>query len=61
MADTTLLTTAEVADRLNLDPKTVRRMVAAGKLPAVRLPGGGHMRYRWVDVEQALDPEGRTE
>ncbi len=35
-----LLTTSEVAEALRVDSATVRRWIAAGTLPAVRLPSG---------------------
>jgi excisionase family DNA binding protein len=37
-----LLTVEEVAARLRLSPKTVRRRIADGELPAVQLGGPGH-------------------
>lgn len=43
MADR-LLTPFEAARLLGVDPSTLRRYVAAGKLPAIRTPGGHH-RY----------------
>jgi excisionase family DNA binding protein len=36
-----LLTVREVADRLKLSEKSVRRRIAGGELPAVRLGGRG--------------------
>jgi excisionase family DNA binding protein len=36
-----LLTVREVADRLKLSEKSVRRRIASGELPAVRLGGRG--------------------
>jgi excisionase family DNA binding protein len=36
-----LLTVREVADRLKLSEKSVRRRIARGELPAVRLGGRG--------------------
>lgn len=39
-----LLTPAEVAALLRVDPKTVTRWARGGKLAAVRTPGG-HRRY----------------
>jgi excisionase family DNA binding protein len=40
----TYLTTAEVADVLQVSPKTVTRWAREGKLPHSRTPGG-HRRY----------------
>jgi excisionase family DNA binding protein len=36
-----LLKTREVAELLNVHPRTVRRLVASGDLPGVQLEGGG--------------------
>ncbi len=44
-----LLTPAEVAAILFVDPKTVTRWARAGKLDAIRTPGG-HRRYLRSDV-----------
>ncbi|MBA3783877.1 MAG: BldC family transcriptional regulator, partial [Nocardioides sp.] len=44
-----LLTPAGVAALLYVDPKTVTRWAAAGKLAAVRTPGG-HRRYLRSEV-----------
>jgi excisionase family DNA binding protein len=44
-----LLTPAEVAAILFVDPKTVTRWARAGKLDAIRTPGG-HRRYLRADV-----------
>lgn len=51
-----LLTPREVANTFRVDPKTVTRWVKAGKLVAIRLPGG-HRRFRYSHV-QALLEEG---
>ena len=48
-----LLTTAEVAARLNVSTWTIRQWDASGKLPAIRTPGG-HRRYRESDVNRVL-------
>jgi excisionase family DNA binding protein len=42
-----LATTAEMAERLNVTPKTVRRLGKAGKLEAVRLGKRGSAAIRW--------------
>ena len=44
-----LLTPAEVALMLRVDPKTVTRWAKAGKLSSIRTPGG-HRRYRASEV-----------
>jgi excisionase family DNA binding protein len=44
----------EAAVRTSVAPRTVKRWIAAGLLPATRLPspkGLGHLRIRLVDVE----------
>lgn len=46
-----LLTTSEAARRLGIDGSTMRRYVAAGRVPAIRTPGG-HARLRAVDVDR---------
>jgi excisionase family DNA binding protein len=47
-----LLTPAQVAEHFNVNPKTVTRWAAEGRLPSTRTPGG-HRRYRRADVEAA--------
>ena len=49
MSTDQLLTPAEVAAILFVDPKTVTRWARAGKLDAIRTPGG-HRRYLKSDV-----------
>lgn len=49
-----LLTPAEVALIFRVDPKTVTRWAAAGKLPSIRTLGG-HRRYRESVVQAFLD------
>jgi excisionase family DNA binding protein len=51
--DDPLLTPGEVAAILHVDPKTVSRWAASGRLPFVRTPGG-HRRYRRSTVEAFL-------
>lgn len=48
-----LLTTGEVAAKFRVDPKTVTRWAAAGRLSSVRTPGG-HRRFRESIVEAFL-------
>ena len=50
-----LLTPQEVATAFRCDPKTVTRWANAGKLTAIRTPGG-HRRYRKVEVMALLQP-----
>jgi excisionase family DNA binding protein len=54
-----LLTPAEVAALLFVDPKTVTRWARAGKLDAIRTPGG-HRRYRRTDVLAIMAGDYRT-
>jgi excisionase family DNA binding protein len=49
------LTPAAVAAIFFVDPKTVTRWAAAGRLPATRTPGGHH-RFLRSDVLALLDP-----
>jgi excisionase family DNA binding protein len=49
------LTPAAVAAIFFVDPKTVTRWATAGKLPAIRTPGGHH-RFLKSDVMALLDP-----
>ncbi len=48
-----LLTPREVADLFGVDPMTVRRWAAAGRIGSVRTPGG-HRRYRESEVRALL-------
>jgi excisionase family DNA binding protein len=50
-----LLTPAEVADRLRVSKRTVRRWVNDGKLQAVTLPSG-HVRIEEADLEALMAP-----
>ncbi|MCW2846550.1 MAG: DNA-binding protein, partial [Marmoricola sp.] len=54
-----LLTPAEVAAMLFVDPKTVTRWARAGKLDAIRTPGG-HRRYRRTDVLAIMTGDYQT-
>lgn len=51
----TYLTAAEVADMLGITPKTLRRLVAEGVLPAYRL-GPRMLRFKAEEVEAAIKP-----
>lgn len=46
----TLLTPAEVAERLRLTDETIHRWCRDGKLPFIQLPGG-IKRFRREDIE----------
>ena len=49
-----LLTAREVASVLAVSTETVLRWTRAGKLPAIRLPGGA-IRFREAEVEAWLE------
>ncbi len=53
----TLLTTAELAERLNVAEKTIRHWRYARGLPAVKL-GPKLVRYRWKDILGWLKANG---
>lgn len=48
-----LMTPAEVAALFRVDPKTVARWAAAGKIQTIRTLGG-HRRYRATEVQALL-------
>jgi MerR HTH family regulatory protein len=48
-----LLTPMEVSTLFKVDPKTITRWALQGKLKSSRTLGG-HRRYRWGDVRDAL-------
>lgn len=52
-----LLTPGEVASMFRVDPKTVTRWAAAGRIGSIRTPGG-HRRFRESEVRALL--EGTT-
>lgn len=56
-----LLTPGEVAALFRVDPKTVTRWAAAGRITSIRTPGG-HRRFRESEINRMLssgvpDPE----
>jgi excisionase family DNA binding protein len=53
------LTPGEVAAIFRVDPKTVTRWAAAGRLPSIRTPGG-HRRFRESDVNALMEGEGEA-
>lgn len=57
-----LLTPAEVASMFRVDPKTVTRWAAAGKISSIRTLGG-HRRFKESEVRALLraEYEGRPE
>jgi excisionase family DNA binding protein len=52
--DDPLMTPAEVAALFRVDPKTVTRWASAGRISAIRTPGG-HCRFRESEVRALLD------
>ena len=48
-----LLTPGEVASLFRVDPKTVTRWAASGRLGSIRTPGG-HRRFRESEVRALL-------
>jgi excisionase family DNA binding protein len=48
-----LLTPGEVAALFRVDPKTVTRWAAAGRISSIRTPGG-HRRFRESEVRALL-------
>lgn len=52
-----LLTPGEVAALFRVDPKTVTRWAAAGRIGRIRTPGG-HGRYRESEVRALLEEHG---
>lgn len=48
-----LLTPGEVAALFRVDPKTVTRWAAAGRIGSIRTPGG-HRRFRESEVNELL-------
>jgi len=55
MMDETFLTTDEVIDYLQVNLRTVYRLIKAGKLPAVRV--GRQWRFRKGDIDAWLDSQ----
>jgi len=55
-----LLTPGEVAALFRVDPKTVTRWAAAGRIGSIRTPGG-HRRFRESEVRALLEGEGMIE
>lgn len=51
-----LLTPGEVAAMFRVDPKTVTRWAAAGRISSIRTPGG-HRRFREAEVRALLAGE----
>jgi excisionase family DNA binding protein len=56
-AEERLHTPGEVAAIFRVDPKTVTRWAATGRISSVRTPGG-HIRITQAALRQALAPGG---
>jgi excisionase family DNA binding protein len=54
------LTPGEVAALFRVDPKTVTRWAAAGRISSIRTPGG-HRRFRESEVRALLEGEMEEE
>jgi excisionase family DNA binding protein len=52
-----LLTPGEVATLFRVDPKTVTRWAASGRISSIRTPGG-HRRFREAEVRELLEGNG---
>jgi excisionase family DNA binding protein len=52
-----LLTPGEVASLFRVDPKTVTRWAAAGRINSIRTPGG-HRRFRESEIRELLRQDG---
>lgn len=48
-----LISAAEAARRMGVNKSTMTRWIAAGKVPAIRTPGG-QWRVRAIDVDRLL-------
>ena len=53
MSDTELLTVTQLAERLNIRPRTVQAWARLGRIPAVKL-SQKVVRFDWQDVLVAL-------
>ena len=53
-----LMTPGEVARWLRVDPKTVSRWAADGRVSSIRTPGGQH-RFRRSDLLAAIEAGGQ--
>ena len=57
-----ILTTTECAERLKVSTRTIRQMIADGKIPHFRLggQGKGQLRFDWQEVIQSLRDQDRA-
>lgn len=49
-----LLTVRELADKMQVHPSTLYRMLGAGELRSIRLGKGGSHRFEWESVLRQL-------
>lgn len=59
-SDDRLLTPGEVASLFRVDPKTVTRWAAAGRVSSLRTPGG-HRRFRESEVRRLLEGDSTAQ
>jgi excisionase family DNA binding protein len=55
-----LLTVSEVAAAVRLDPSTVRRLIAEGKIAAMRFTDGGAFRIARRELDRLLSGGNNT-
>lgn len=57
-----LLIVEEVAAILRINPKTVQRAASAGKIPAIKTPGGGWRFYESdiIAIQKSLEDPATT-
>ncbi|OAH41629.1 hypothetical protein AYJ66_06455 [Dietzia cinnamea] len=46
----------QAAEYLGVSPKTIRRMISRGEVPAYRLAGNGRLRFLKKDLDAILVP-----
>jgi len=51
-----MITIAQAAEHLAVDPKTVRRWISLGRLPGYRVGGSRTVRIKAEDVDTLLVP-----
>ncbi len=55
-AKTRLASIDEAAEYLSVNPRTIRRRIAEGEIPAYRIAGTRTIRIRLEDLEASLRP-----
>lgn len=53
----TYYTVPEVADMLKINPVTLRRWIASGKVTAIKLPGKKEYRITAAELERITQPK----